>query len=122
MPDPEYKPVSDLARDQIDRDLCSGDPERISEALYSATYHDPDWRWVQDQCLKYLDHEALKVRWTAATCLGDLAMFHKKLELNRVLPCLRAAALDQSIRDPAETSISFIEQSVKCDAENGYTQ
>jgi hypothetical protein len=35
------------------------------------------------------------------------------LDLPRVLPELIEAAKDESIRDPAETSISFIKQAVK---------
>lgn len=45
--------------------------------------------------------------------IGDLAMFHKTLDLPRVLPELLEACKDDSIRDPAETSISFIKQALK---------
>lgn len=113
MSDLKFEPVAEQPREVIERDLSSGDPERISDALYSATHHDPDWRWVQDECLKFLKHADARVRWAAATCLGDLAMFHKVLDLSRVLPELIEAAKDESIRDPAETSISFIKQAVK---------
>jgi hypothetical protein len=113
MSDLKYEPVAKLPRDVTVRDLSSDDPERISAALYSATYYDPDWRWVQDECLRFLTHENLLVRWTAATCLGDLAMFHETLDLARVLPALLEACKDQSIRDPAEVSISFIKHAVK---------
>ena len=27
----------------------------IVDALLSAAYYDPDWRWVQGVCLKFLD-------------------------------------------------------------------
>jgi hypothetical protein len=105
--------VADQPRDVIIRDLYSDDPERISAALYSAAYHDPDWRWVQDECLRLLKHHDVGVRWTAATCLGDLALFHKTLDLPRVLPELFDACKDESIRDPAQMSISIIEQTVR---------
>ena len=95
------------------RDLSSGDPAKISAALYSATYHDSDWRWVQGECLRFLKHDDVRVRWTAATCLGDLAMFHRTLDLDVVIPELVEACKDESIREPAETSISFIQQSVQ---------
>jgi len=105
--------VPELPREEIERDLASGDPERIGEALYSATYHDPDWRWVQEQCLRFLKHGNVCVRWAAATCLGDLAMFHKTLDLPRVLPELFEACKDEEIRRAAEESISFIKRAVK---------
>jgi hypothetical protein len=113
MADLEYKPVPELSRATLEHDLASEDPAKISAALYSATYHDPDWHWVQEQCLRFLKHPHVGVRWNAATCLGDLAMFHKTLDLPRVLPELMEACDDENIRDAAETSISFINQSVK---------
>jgi hypothetical protein len=109
----KYEPVPELSREEVERDLGSGDPERIGVALYSATYHDPDWRWVQEQCLRFLKHGQAGVRWAAATCLGDLAMFHRTLDLPRVLPELAEACKDEEIRSVAEESISFIKQAVK---------
>ena len=113
MSDLKYESVEKQPRTVIERALSSGDPELVSAALYSATYHDPDWRWVQGECLKCLRHQDVKVRWAAATCLGDLAMFHKALDVSLVLPALIEAAKDESIRDPAETSISLIKQAVR---------
>jgi hypothetical protein len=113
MSDPKYKSVPELSRKKVERDLGSEDPERISAALYSATYHDPDWKWVQEQCLRLLKHAHVDVRWNAATCLGDLAMFHRTLDVSRVVPELVEAAKEERIRDAAETSISLINQAVK---------
>ena len=112
MPDPKYVPVEQMSRAEIMRALAGDDPERISGALYSATYYDPEWRWVQDECLKFLKHSDVRVRWADATCLGDLAMFHKVLDLPRVLPEMFEAAHEDAIRDAAEFSISLIKQ--KC--------
>ena len=113
MSDLKYEPVPELPRDVIERDLVGSDPEKVSAALYSATYHDPDWKWVQEQCLRLLKHADVGVRWDAATCLGDLAMFHKALDVSRVVPELVEAAKEERIRDAAETSISFINQAIK---------
>ena len=112
MSKPKYVPVEHMSRAEIVRDLAGDDPKRISDALYSATYHDPEWRWVQDECLKFLKHSDVRVRWTAATCLGDLAMFHKVLDLPRVVPEILEAAKEDAIRPAAEFSISLIKQ--KC--------
>ena len=109
----EYKPVPEQSRASVERDLASGDPEKISAALYSATYHDPDWKWVQEACLRFINHDHVNVRWSAATCLGDLAMFHKTLDASRVLAALVEACKDETIRSAAEFSISLVNHVVK---------
>ena len=85
----------------------------MAEALYSATYHDPDWQWVQGWCLTFLKSEHLAVRWAAATCLGDLAILRKHVDLDLVLPALLEVAGDPAIASPVQDSLSYIRQFVK---------
>jgi hypothetical protein len=80
----------------------------VGEALWSAAYYDPDWRWVQTQCLLSLTHREIRVRCHAATCLGLLAVFHKKLDLDLVLPALKKAAEDPEVKASAEDSLDDI--------------
>ena len=77
----EHRPVERRTRDEIIRLIESGQGSDIASALYSAAYHDPDWRWAQSQCLLFLDHPDIRVRWAAATCLGDIAVFHHELDI-----------------------------------------
>lgn len=112
VPDPTYKPVPELSRLDATCALDSGDSQRIASALYSVTRHDHDWRWVQEQLLRFIRYEDLGVRWAAATCLGDLAMFHRTLDREQVLPALEQASLDSDIREVAELSIAFVKQFV----------
>jgi hypothetical protein len=88
--------------------LRSDVPQEVGEALWSAAYYDPDWRWVQTQCLYSLTHADRGVRRNAATCLGLLAVFYKKLDLDLVLPALRKAAEDPEVKDSAEDSLEDI--------------
>jgi len=46
----------------------SADVEAIYAALLSAAYYDPEWRWVQQHCFKFLNHDDNSVRRVAATC------------------------------------------------------
>ena len=108
----KYVPVRPQDRDSLVAQLASLEPGTIAEALYSAAYHDPDWRWVQGLCLEHLASPHIPVRWAAVTCLGDLAMFHKELDLDLVLPALRKASWDPAIRSPAEMSLMLIEHAV----------
>ena len=105
-----YREPPVYTRSELVEELNSGVPQRIADALVSAVRHD-DWQWIQDKCLELLKAPDVKVRWAAATCLGDLAFFLKRpIDHSRVLAALYEAAKDPSISDPALFSISLINQ------------
>jgi hypothetical protein len=89
--------------------LRSGVADQVGEALWSAVYYDPDWRWAQTQCLLSLTHADASVRRNAAACLGILAVFHKKLDLDLVLPALKKARQDPEVKASAEDSLEDIQ-------------
>lgn len=109
----KYEPVEPRTREELVRMFDSGDGACIAAALYSAAYHDSDWRWVQSQCLSYLTHPDLRVRWAAATCLGDLSVFHHKLDLELVVPALQQMMDDPTIRSTVSDSLDQIYQNVR---------
>lgn len=109
----KYEPVEQRTREQMEAMLLSGDAKQVAKALWSATYYDPDWRWVQAQCLYYLTHADLWLRRNAATCLGLLATFHKKLDTQVVVPALQKAAEDPEVKPWAEDSLGDIRHSLK---------
>jgi hypothetical protein len=89
--------------------LRSGHAEQIIEALLSATYHDPDWKWVQSQCLESLTNADVWVRRNAATCLGLLAVFHQQLDLDLVISALHKAGEDAEVKPWVEDSLADIQ-------------
>jgi hypothetical protein len=105
----KYVPVKQRSREQVEEMLRSGTPEQVGEALWSAAYYDPDWRWVQTQCLLALTQADVWVRRNAATCLGLLAVFHKKLDVQVVLPALQKAAEDPEVKPWADDSLGDIQ-------------
>ena len=105
-----YEPVLPKTRSELNRQLESGNPEKIASALYSASRYDEDWKWAQDQCLRFLDSEHVPVRWAAATCLGDLAFFRRPLDVPLVVSALERAAKDPEIADPARFSLSMVKE------------
>jgi hypothetical protein len=105
----KYTPVLQRSRSQMEEMLRSGLPEQIGEALWSAAYYDPDWRWVQTQCLLALRHNDVWVRRNAATCLGLVAVFHKKLDTHVAVSALKKAAEDPEVKPWAEDSLADIE-------------
>jgi len=106
------RPVEQRTREQVEAMLASADAQQIAKALASAAYYDPDWRWVQGQCLFYLTHDDVEVRRSAATCLGLLAVFHKKLDAAVVLPALKNAAADSEVKAWADDSLADIRLSL----------
>jgi len=105
----KYVPVVQRPRERVEEMLRAGAAEQISEALWSAAYYDPDWRWVQTQCLLMLRHGDVWVRRNAAICLGLLAVFHNKLDTQVAVPALKKAAEDPEVKPWAEDSLADIQ-------------
>jgi hypothetical protein len=84
----------------------------VASALYAASRYESDWEWVQNECLKRLTSPNLRVRWAAATALGDLAFRRFPLEKDRVILALERAALDLEIADPALVSRDMVREFV----------
>jgi hypothetical protein len=110
MSDFKYRLVHPVERDRALRDLESSDPEVLANALYSASRSGEDTKWLESECLKRLTSAELKIRWAAATCLGDLALFRRPLDVKKVIPALEAATKDPTISDPASFSLSMVKQ------------
>ena len=97
-----------MDRRELEALIESGNDEAIIDALLSAAYYDPDWRWAQGVSLRFLDHATLGVRSNAATCLGHIARIHKKMDLDLVLPKLLAMQGDPAIRPWIEEALEDI--------------
>jgi hypothetical protein len=108
--DLRYEEVEFVSHEALHSEVESGDPARISKALYSASRYEDDWKWTQDQCLRFLKSEHLSVRWTAATCLGDLAFFKRPIEAVKVLEALLNARQDPTIADPVQFSMNLVRE------------
>jgi Domain of unknown function (DUF6980) len=104
----EYHEVFPMDRAELERLLESGNEKAIVDALLSAASYDPDWRWVQGICLRFLDHPAKWVRWNAATGLGYVARIHKSLDTEVVLPKLIALRADAEIASHVEDALDDI--------------
>lgn len=104
-----YQPVHPISREEYEAAIKSGDSEVMCDALVRLTFHEPDWRWVQDECLTLADHPDVAVRGLALTCLGHLARIHRTLDLDRVLPCLRRRLLDPEVAGRAEDALDDID-------------
>ena len=81
----QYKAVVERSRSEIETLLRSSDATDIADALLSAAYYDPDWQWVQAQCMSFSRHHDKNVRWVSALCFGHLARIHRQMDLEPVL-------------------------------------
>jgi hypothetical protein len=108
--DLKYEPVLPATREELEVMLKSDSPKTVAKALYAATKYELDWNWVQDHCLKALTSPEVPIRWAAATCLGDLALLRRPLDVEAVVPALEAATKDATIADPAAFSLSMVRE------------
>jgi len=114
----QYQELLPLSRPEAEPMLSSGDEHKICEALLRLAYYDPEWHWVQNQCLHLiLSHSHLPIRATAVLCLGHLARIHGRLELEKVQPVLMALVnipeLRGRVEDVLEDIAMFIDHSPK---------
>lgn len=93
--------------------FASLDPEKICRALVSVAFYDDDWRWVQDQCLHYLESENEYVACLAATCLGHVARIHGKIDRDRVIPVLHSKVNDSRVSGCISDALEDIGMFVK---------
>jgi hypothetical protein len=92
-------------------ELECGEAKRITNALISLALYNPDWKWVQDTCIKFSNHNNDNVRGIAILCFGHLARLHGKLETDRVLLIVKKALQDSSsfVRGHADSALDDIE-------------
>jgi len=104
-----YQEAPPIARADAESAFSSGLPERICDALVRVAFNDPDWRWVQEQCLRFIGSPLPDVRRLAVTCLGHLARIHGQLDLERVMPLLKQMRNDGEIEGSVEDALEDIE-------------
>jgi hypothetical protein len=102
----EHPPV--FSRDELQRQLKSDSPDQVAHALVSAAFHEADWRWVQDWCIRLTAHADLNVRLVAIISLGHIARIHHCLDLGRVLPLLALKAKESALEGTVEDTLSDI--------------
>ena len=104
-----YEDVAPVTKDQALVAFASQDANRIVHALLGTAYHESDWEWVQDWCLRFLESTEPAVRNTAITCLGHLARIHKKINKAKVMGALRSHLKDAGCEGRIEDAIDDIE-------------
>ena len=104
----QYRAVVERSRAEVEVLLRSDKTTDMTDALLSAAYYDPDWQWVQCQCLTLSRHRDHNVRWVAATCLGHLARIHRQLDLDMVLQRLVEMKSDPLVSSAADDALEDV--------------
>jgi hypothetical protein len=105
----KYGKVTPMSRAEAEVALSSGSPDAINRALLSLAYHDNDWHWVQDTCIKFTNYPDPQVSGLAVTCLGHLARIHQVLDTEKVLPILQKLRCDPKIAGRVEDALDDID-------------
>ena len=103
-----YEDVESTSREEAELAFASQDPDRVARALVAAALHDPDWKWVQDWCLRFIDGSDQTVRRIAVTCLGHLARLHRTMDIDRVLPLLNDLRSDEVLAGRVDDALDDI--------------
>ena len=116
MPDQEqlvYVETPPIERTEAEAAFDGGEPRLIGDALFRLTHHDRDWRYVYQQCLRFSTHADLWVRRNAATCLGELAVFHRDPQINDAIPILESMSKDPDVAPFADDAIDDIRHALR---------
>jgi hypothetical protein len=105
--------VMEYNKQVAEKAFGSQQPEAICHALVAIAFCEPDWKWVQDRCLYFLQNKDPVISGLAATCLGHVARIHQKLEREKVITALRSRLEDAEITGRVEDALNDIDMFVK---------
>jgi hypothetical protein len=93
----------------VDAALAADHPRAAARALVGATFHHPDWRAVQELCLRLLGGTDRPLAATAATCLGHLARIHRQLDTETVRSALARQHGDRLVGPRAQDALDDLD-------------
>lgn len=104
-----YEELEPIARSDFQIEMASGDTYRMCTALVRAALYDSDRPWLEDLLATYLRHPEVAVRTVAATCTGHVARLHGEIDLERLVPLLRALESSEETLGAAQDALSDID-------------
>lgn len=105
----EYVNPQPARRTELARALSEGDTAGIAQALVGLVWHDPDWKWLQEQCVSRLDHPDDDIRGLAITSLGHIARIHGKIDRATVEGHLRPLLNDPDLAGRVHDALDDID-------------
>lgn len=107
----QYEEVQPMRRRDAEFALQSEDALTVNRALVSIALFEPDWRWVQAQCIRLSSHSEPDIRSVSATCLGHLARIHGMIDRHEVEAVLHRLMRDSalSVRGDASDALDEVQ-------------
>jgi hypothetical protein len=97
-----------LSRVEAEAAFAAGQSNIVCRVLVEVALHDPDWRWIQEVCVRFANDTDSGVRGVAATCIGHLARLHQRIDVDAVLPVLGRLLQDPDVSGKAEDALDDI--------------
>jgi hypothetical protein len=110
--DLNYAPVQRQTREGILASLLNGGSQDIRDALISAAYWDDDWRWAQQQLIRFAEHDDDLVLWAVVAGLGFIAAFHGEIDEGTALPVLDRLKKRTALTSDVEETLAEIDHFV----------
>jgi hypothetical protein len=110
--DLNYAPVQRQTREGILASLSNGGSQDIRDALISAAYWDDDWRWAQQQLIRFAEHDDDLVLWAVVAGLGFIAAFHGEIDEGTALPVLDRLKKRTALTSDVEETLAEIDHFV----------
>lgn len=104
----QFDSVDVIDKASAETAFYSKDEQQICKALVSLALHEPDWQWVQNCFLEFLQSDNANISGISATCLGHVARIHRKLEKGKVLMALRTKLDNQEFAGVVEDALDDI--------------
>jgi hypothetical protein len=104
-----YEELAPISQSTAEAAFASGDGRAIGRALLRLALHGPDWRVAEQQALRHLTHPDVWVRRNAATSLGHVARLSRDLDVDSVVPALKALLADPEVGGFAQDALDDIE-------------
>ncbi|MFK7824843.1 MAG: hypothetical protein AB8G05_11840 [Oligoflexales bacterium] len=93
--------------------LSTGDSDNVRSALISISLHESDWRWAQNECLRFLNHEDKSIASTAIISIGHIARIHGSIDKKEVFDAFEAISNREELNEQIEDTIDDIKIFVK---------
>ena len=85
----------------------------ITDKLLDITFNNEDWKFAQNECLKYIDSEYYDIVCLAITCLGHIARIHKCIEKEKIINLLNEKQKNEELMGVIEETLDEINWFIK---------
>ena len=109
----KYEEIGPIDRSAAITTFEGGDFELIARTLIALGLHDSDWRWVQQQGLRFLSHSSELVVRAAILSIAHSARVNRATDKDVVVRALQFIAVDLRYADRVQDALDDIDHYVK---------